>query len=261
MFDGKEIRDEILKDLAANVAASETKRSLAVFLVDNDPICAKYVELKQKLAAKIGVQFSLYKFDEKDSEDEIFQAIEFLNSDPETDGIMIQIPLPKRFDRDHLISAISPEKDVDGLRFCAGLDSKFKPPVVLAILEAIRVSKADVTKSKIALIGHGFLVGSPLERILKENGASLSVFRSDSDIHDLTDFDIVISAVGKAGIVKDSMIKEGAVLVDAGTTEQNGSMVGDIDEFACKKAAFSTPVPGGIGPVTVAMLFRNLVEK
>jgi len=286
MFDGKAIRDEILKDLADKVVEMEEKPVMAVLLIGNDPICAKYVELKQKLAEKIGVQFNLYKFDEQNTEDEIFECIKFLNSDPETRGIMMQIPILEKFDRDKLIAAISKEKDIDGLRFCVGLESNFRPPVVLAVLEAImRSGKKIDDKTKVVMLGRGFLVGAPLLKTFKENGIDPVVIGSEGNkaedvkipagVHpaprcgtlmtekaedDIKKADIVISAVGKAGMIKERMVKEGVILIDAGTAEQNGALVGDIDPEAYKKSLYYTPVPGGIGPVTVSMLFRNLLK-
>lgn len=253
-----------MAELASKVAKMESKPVLAEFLIGTNPVNAKYAELKQKIAEKIGVNFCLYKFDEKDTQAEIIAAIEFLNTDPETSGIMIQIPIPKKFDRDELIGKISPAKDVDGLRFCANLDSDFKPPVVLSILEAIERSGRDVKTSKVALIGHGFLVGQPLERALREvksekrKAESIKVFESKDNL-EIFDCDIVISATGSPNLIKPEMVKEGVVLIDAGTAEENGELRGDIDPEAYAKASYYTPVPGGIGPVTVAMLLKNLV--
>jgi len=284
-FDGKAIRDEILKDLADKVVEMEDKPVMAVLLIGNDPICAKYVELKQKLAEKIGVQFNLYKFDEENTEEEILECIKFLNSDPETRGIMMQIPILEKFDRDKLIAAISKEKDIDGLRFCVGLESDFRPPVVLAVLEAImRSGKKIDEKTKVVMLGRGFLVGAPLLKTFKENGIDPIVIASEGNKiekgkipasagmtengagmtekaeDDIMKADIIISAVGKASMIKDRMVKEGVILIDAGTAEQNGALVGDIDPKAYKKSLYYTPVPGGIGPVTVSMLFRNLLK-
>jgi len=260
-FDGKKIRDQILKELADKVAKMDQKPTMAVFLVGNNPVCEKYVELKKKLAEKAGIQFCLYKFTEKDCEKDIIDSIEFLNNDSETDGIMIQIPVAGKFDRDKLIRAISPKKDIDGLRYCLGFDSDFYPPVVKAILEALEQSRAR--DKKILVIGKGFLVGTPLLKALKNEGIKADSFdRRNGDIsNQIKGYDVIISATGQAGIVKEDMIKDGAVLIDAGTAEENGELKGDMDVSAYKKASYYTPVPGGIGPVTVAMLFQNLIRK
>jgi methylenetetrahydrofolate dehydrogenase (NADP+)/methenyltetrahydrofolate cyclohydrolase len=224
------------------------------------------------------VQFNLYKFDEQNTEDEILECIKFLNIDPETRGIMMQIPILEKFDRDRLIAAISREKDIDGLRFCVGLESSYRPPVVLAVLEAImRSGKKIDEKTKVVMLGRGFLVGAPLLKTFKENGIDPVVIGSEGNKaeegkipaftgmtekaeDDIKKADIIISAVGKAGMIKERMVKEGVILIDAGTAEQNGALVGDIDPEAYKKSLYYTPVPGGIGPVTVSMLFRNLLK-
>jgi methylenetetrahydrofolate dehydrogenase (NADP+)/methenyltetrahydrofolate cyclohydrolase len=266
MFDGKNVREEILGDLADKVSKMKRRPTIAVFLIGDDTVSAKYGEIKQKVANKIGIDFCLYKFEDDDTQEDAIKAIEYLNNDPETDGIMIQIPVPKKFDRDLLISKISPEKDVDGLRYCAEIKSDFRPPVVLSILEAIKRSGIEIdNKTKIALIGCGFLVGAPLLRSLKEDYKDSDLIAAcgkGGDVENMTkDADIVISATGSAKIIKSEMVKEGAILIDAGTAEENGELIGDIDTEAYKKASYYTPVPGGIGPVTVAMLFKNLVSK
>jgi len=285
-FDGKKIRDEILKDLADRIVLISHHPILAEILIGDDSVSKQYAELKKKMAEKTGIIFNIYTFSDKDSEEEIVQCIEFLNFDDEVNGIMVQIPVPKKFNRDRLISAISSKKDVDGLRFCLGLESEFKPPVVLAIVEALNhsdvistepkasgeISSKDLSAlgkprsrddKKVVIVGKGFLVGNPLTRELKKQGVKFESIDS-SNMHNseliIHNSDIIISATGKAGIIKPEMIKEGVILIDAGTAEENGEQKGDIDPKCYKKASYYTPVPGGIGPVTVAMLFKNLID-
>ncbi|MFA7253766.1 MAG: bifunctional 5,10-methylenetetrahydrofolate dehydrogenase/5,10-methenyltetrahydrofolate cyclohydrolase [Patescibacteria group bacterium] len=288
LFDGRKIRDEILGELSKEIKLRDRAPHLAVFLIGENPVCESYVELKKKQAEKIGVTFSLYRFDDDDSEEGIFECIDFLNKDEEVDGIMIQIPISEKFDRNKLIGKISPAKDIDGLRYCLGLDSNFKPPVVLAIMKALELSSTfqetattnqtpnfkieKLQNKKIVLVGHGFLVGAPLARALEEIGVEPIVVlnevnnlkeneRSFADAQDdIGGADIIVSATGQPNIIKEEMVKEGVVLVDAGTAEFNGQLVGDIEPEAYKKSSYYTPVPGGIGPVTVAMLFKNLIK-
>jgi len=179
-FDGRKIRDEIVKELANKVVEMDVKPILAVLLLSNDPVCASYVELKQKMAEKIGVTFNVYRFNDIDSEDDIVNCIHFLDCDEEVKGIMIQIPVSKKFNGNRLIEAISEDKDVDGLRYCLELNSDFKPPVVLSILKAIEESGKKLDQSNVVLIGHGFLVGSPLERTIKYKAKKLQVVTSQT---------------------------------------------------------------------------------
>ncbi|MEK9156214.1 MAG: bifunctional 5,10-methylenetetrahydrofolate dehydrogenase/5,10-methenyltetrahydrofolate cyclohydrolase [Patescibacteria group bacterium] len=262
ILDGKKIRDEILAGLKESLAARGTKPTLAVILAGDDPVSAAYVGLKQKIAEKIGVGFELYRYSQNASENEILTKIRSLNNNLGINGIMVQIPLPSGFDRDKLIEAISPDKDIDGLRYCVGLSSDFFPPVVLAVARALELSGTNPARSDVVIIGRGFLVGDPLCRYFEGKIKKLVV--ADSSTPDLTSIirqaNVVISAVGRAGIITAEMVKESVVLIDAGTSEAGGEIRGDIDPKAHAKASFYTPVPGGIGPVTVAMLIQNLVS-
>ncbi len=263
IFDGKKKRDGILAKIQKDIKEGGRKAPhLVVLLIGDNPVCEKYVDLKKKIAQRTGLFFSVYKFDSKDEEVSVKECIEFLNQDDEVDGVMIQIPIDPKFDQKSLIEAISPQKDVDGLRYCLNLKTDFIPPVVLAVKESLDQSKCVLGDSSVVLIGHGFLVGAPLERFLKDKVKKLKVIKdAEKEKEAILEADIVISAVGKAGLVSADSVKDGAVLIDAGTAEVSGTLVGDIAPEAYKKAFFYTPVPGGIGPVTVAMLIKNLVKN
>lgn len=262
ILDGKGLRDQALAKIQKEHKGKAKTKHLAIFMVGNDPVCQKYVDLKQKLGERCGLLISVYSFDERDQEDDILECIKFINNDPEVDGVMIQIPISKKFDQTKLISALDPKKDVDGLRYCSELASDFVPPVVLAIEEALSEAKVDFKSSKIMVVGKGFLVGAPLARRLKEAGAEVvATNKLDANsLEKLKEAEVVISAVGKAGLIQPDMIKEDVVLIDAGTTESNGELKGDIDPGCYMKSSFYTPVPGGIGPLTISMLFQNLVK-
>ena len=260
-FDGKNLRDEIISTLAQKVAVLKKKPNLAVIWIGDNPVSAKYVEHKMKTAKKIGVQFDLIKLQEAVEEEVVLEKIKQLNNDKNVDGIMVQLPIPENLNRGKIISAISKEKDIDGLRFCQNLNSNYYPPVVLAIIEAVKNSGTDYKVKKIALVGQGFLVGAPLAKYLKDVDIRIAD-ENTPDVGTITsDADIVISADGKPGLIKANMIKKGVVLVDAGTTEVGGKLTGDINPECYSKASCYTPVPGGIGPVTIAMLFKNLLVK
>lgn len=261
-LDGKSLRDRALAKIQKEYKGKAKTKHLAIFMVGDDPVCQRYVTLKQKLGERCNLLVSVYSFDDRDREEDILECLHFIDRDSEVDGVMIQIPISKKFDRDKLISAISARKDVDGLRYCLGLDSDFVPPVVLAIEKALAETKANLEKSKIMVVGEGFLVGGPLIRRFAELGiVADSTHKLDaSALKKLKEADIVISAVGKAGLIKPDMVKDDVVLIDAGTTESKGELKGDIDPACYAKSSFYTPVPGGIGPLTVAMLFQNLTK-
>ena len=261
-FDGKMIRDRILSEVKSEIDRRTRKPGLAVLCIGAHPVCSKYVGLKNKVADQLGVNFMSYYFDAKNTQEDITDLIEDLNQDKEVDGIMVQMPIPENFDKFEVVHAISPKKDVDGLRFCCAYKSNFKPPVVMAILTAIDESGQDLEDKEVVVVGRGFLVGWPLANCLEEAVPGLIVV--DNKTKNLSEItktaDILISAVGKHDIIMPDMVKEGVVLIDAGTTEVSGEMRGDINPKAYEKASFYTPVPGGIGPVTIAMLFNNLIK-
>jgi len=264
-FDGRKIRDKILEQLKGGAEKVEFKPTLAVVWIGDDPVSEKYIRIKEKIARDLGVNFQLIKLPRLTKYSDILQNVRVFGKS-EVDGVMIQMPLPEwinAVERKKIIREIPAKKDIDGLRFCAGLPSNFQPPVVLAILEAIKKSKVDLKKSRVAIIGQGFLVGAPLGKILKNQVKELLLANiHTADISEITRrADVVISAAGKPGLITSKIIKSGAVLIDAGTTEVGGKIAGDIDPRAFEKASFYTPVPGGIGPVTVAMLFQNLIRK
>lgn len=262
MFDGRKFKNEILENLKIRVSDLERKPILSVIWIGEDFASARYVESKERAAEKIGVHFDLVKYPENVTEDEVERKIIELNNDPKVDGIMIQIPVPEHLTLADLILTIDPSKDVDGLRFCQGQVCNFRPPVTIAIMEAIKQSGVNYKEAKIAIIGKGFLVGSPLARMLESDKVDIRIADEDTPyLETITlDADIIVSATGVADLIRPNMIKDGVVLIDAGTTEVGGEIRGDIDMNCYRKASFYTPVPGGIGPVTVAMLLSNLVK-
>lgn len=262
IFDGKKIRNEILDRLKEEVAVLSKKPVLSVIWIGDDFSSARYIEAKQRAAEKIGVHFDLIKYSSNVSLETVKTRIHELSNDPVVSGLMVQLPVPKNFDLIDLVNLISPQKDIDGLRFCSDLHCDFQPPVVLSIFEAIKRSGMNLANSKVAIIGKGYLVGYPMAKILDGKVRELRVAdRSTPYMATVTaDADLIISATGVANIIKPNMIKNGVVLIDAGTTELGGKLAGDIDEGCYTKASFYTPVPGGIGPVTVAMLLSNVVK-
>lgn len=261
-FDGRKIRDDILLLLKNKISIMSKKPTLAVVLVGNSPVSEKYVQLKQKFAKKIGVNFVLIKFDRKTTQKIITNKILALNDDNSIDGIMIQIPLPEHINRDEVILTVDRNKDVDGLYTCLGLESSVKSPIVFAVLKAIKMSKKNIKKSNIVIVGCGFLVGKPLYNYFTKISKKVMVVDTNTpNPQNITKkADIIISAVGKPNFIKKNMVKKNVVLIDAGTSEVNGDLLGDIDPKVFDIASYYTPVPGGIGPVTIAMLLQNTVH-
>ena len=234
--------------------------------VSNNKILQKYLSLKESVAKNLNINFVKILLDNNVTTHDIARKIAELNINDSIDAIMLQMPIPKNLDRNFVVSQIDRAKDVDGLRYCAGLESDYLPPVVLSILEAIKRSKTNLSDSTVCLIGKGFLVGAPLCRYFEDSKTSIKELhvadRDSPDISLLTkSSDIIISAAGVPSLVKREMVSRDCTLIDAGTTELNNSLVGDIDRSCYELASYYTPVPGGIGPVTIAMLMRNILLK
>jgi len=262
IVDGRIIKDQVLLTLKNKIAKLSKKPKLAVILVGEDPASIRYVNQKQKAAEEIGALFELVKFTKSASQKDLEEKIEQLNNDKTVSGILVQLPLPKALDTKTILAKINPSKDVDGLTE----NSPFQPATPLGVMEILRAYKVKITGKNAVVIGQSRLVGEPLSKMLEEEKAN--VVRVDIKTPPPIDpliiqKDIVISAVGKPGLVRAEMIKEGAVVIDVGTTidPQTGKLLGDVDfENVAKKASLITPVPGGVGPVTVAMLLSNLFK-
>jgi methylenetetrahydrofolate dehydrogenase (NADP+) / methenyltetrahydrofolate cyclohydrolase len=246
IFDGRAFtakKEEELKKKVTDLKSKGITPHLASILVGNDPASTLYVGLKKKAAERIGAELSVYRLSEKTNPSEILQLIELLNNDKNVNGIMIQLPLPDAFlaDKARIINLIDPKKDVDGLRE----DSKFLHPTSKAVMQIIGESK---TKSKkICVVGGGGMVGSSLVKHLYKEGYEQKL--------DTLEADIVVSATGEPNIIKADSIKKGTVVIDVGSPK------GDVDfSEVSKKADFITPVPGGVGPVTISALLENLIS-
>lgn len=238
--------------------------NLKIILVGDDPASLVYVKKKEMLARELGVNFELKKYSVDINQDEIENQIKEWQESNEKVGIIIQLPLPKSLDRDYLISLIKPENDVDGLRYAAGLESDYLPPVVKAIDCVLEETKIIINDQKIAIIGRGFLVGGPIEHYLKskyKNTNIRSLGKNDPDwAKVINESDILIGAAPVPKIITADMIKPRAVIIDAGSAEEDNAIKGNFASDCYTKASFYTSVPGGIGPLTVAMIFENLIK-
>lgn len=268
ILDGKKLSEKILENLKKGIKEADLKLRLAVILVGDNPVSKIYVERKRKAAENIGIGFKLFNFEEKISREELERNVERVVADKENSGVIIQLPLPQKFFANEFLNLIPAEKDVDVLsekslgRFYQG-DSKILPPIVIGIIELLMNYKIKIKGENVVLVGAGRLVGLPLALQLVREKATVSVlneFTKDARLF-TKKADILISGVGKPGLIKRDMVKKGAVIVDAGTATKNGKLFGDVDfKSVSKKAGYITPVPGGVGPLTVAFLLDNLVK-
>jgi len=268
IISGKEIADKILIDLKNEIEASGKKPKLAVLLVGNDRASEVYVELKKNAAEKVGIGFELIRFNENNSEAEIISKIQELNQDEKVSGLIVQLPLPKKFATQEIINVIDPKKDVDGFSSQGGSASGGHPENILkpvfptAIMELIKSTKVIFNNKKAIIFANSDIFGKTMKNLLEENKI-IADYILKKDLENkksiLAEADILISAVGKAGIIKKEMVKEEAIVIDGGITKIEDKVFGDVDfENVKDKTSFITPVPGGVGPMTIACLLRNV---
>ena len=266
ILDGKKLSKKILSNLKKK--AKKKKLKLAVVLVGNDLSSEIYVQKKREACEKIGIGFKLYKFPLGINKPRLKKEVEKIGRKPENSGVVIQLPLPDGFEPQEFLNLVPPEKDIDILsetnigKFYAGSLPVFPPPVE-AIRRILKEYKISIKSKNIVLIGAGRLIGRPLALWLLKEEATISIAGSfTKDIAFLAkEADIIVSGVGAPNLITDKMIKRGAVIIDAGTFRKRGKLTGDFDfKKVSKKAGYITPVPGGIGPVTVACLLENLVK-
>jgi len=245
--------------------------------VGNRDDSALYVKMKKKACEEIGIELEGRELPESVSQEEIETAVEELNADPKISGILVQLPLPKGIDENTVLDKISPEKDVDGLHpanianlALRGRDPRFIACTPHGCLKLIQSVKEDLSGLKACVIGRSNIVGMPMFLLLQNANATVTLCHSRTqDIESIVrESDIVVAAIGKAQYVKGEWIKEGAIVIDVGiqyiedkTRKSGKRLVGDVDyKEARKRAGFITPVPGGVGPMTIAMLMNNLVK-
>lgn len=259
ILQGRKIAKKILDEVKENIENKFFKPGLAVILVGRDEASEIYVNLKKKEAEKIGIVFSLFRFSEKSKELEIIDRIRELNEERQINGIIVQLPLPEKFNTQKIINSISIEKDVDGFH----PENNFLEPVFpQAVIEMVRSSKINPFGKKAVIVANSEIFGRTMNKKMEENGFEAKYFLAEKILENL-DFiknsDVLISAVGKDGIINASMVKTGAVIIDGGIVKKGKKVLGDVDFESVKdKVSFITPVPGGVGPVTIACLLRNV---
>jgi methylenetetrahydrofolate dehydrogenase (NADP+)/methenyltetrahydrofolate cyclohydrolase len=267
-LNGKKLSEKILTNLKKEIKKSNLKLKLAVVQVGENPISQIFVNQKKKACEKIGINFKLFKFPAKISNFELKKEIKKIVKNPENSGVIIQLPLPKKFLPEEFLNLIPEEKDIDVLsesslgKFYQGT-LKVLPPTVQGILYLLKNYKIELRGKDIVIVGAGRLVGFPLAIQLLREKATVSVlneFTRDTPFF-TKKADILVSGVGWPNLIKGNLVKKGAVVVDAGTCMKKGKLVGDVNfKEVSKKASYITPVPGGVGPLTVACLLENLIK-
>lgn len=269
IIDGKAIGSSVMDDISAKVAALLKKPTLAVILVGDDPASHVYVGNKIKACAKTGIQSIERRLPETSTNEEVAAVINALNNDPDVDGILLQLPLPKGLDSDNLVQMIRPEKDVDGLtipnvgKLVAGLDGMV-PCTPQGSLILIKSVVQDLAGLHAVVIGRSLLFGKPMAQLLLAENCTVTTAHSKT--RNLAEIcksaDIIVAAVGRPKMVKGDWVKPGAVVIDVGINRlDTGKICGDVDfEDVSKTAGFITPVPGGVGPMTIACLMGNTLK-
>jgi methylenetetrahydrofolate dehydrogenase (NADP+)/methenyltetrahydrofolate cyclohydrolase len=269
IIDGKALAEKINDQTVQEIIKLDHRPNLAIILVGENPDSALYVNKKIETGKKVGIDTHLYRCPADIGQEMILETIDFLNKDESIDGIMVQLPLPKDqdYDTDQVIRKINPDKDVDRFHpdnikpLTDSCDSGLLvPPVYGVILEMLKSINCDLAGKNVAILAKSGIFGESLKKILECRGADASICNPDDD--DLAEktsaADILITVIGRPKFVKKDMVKKDAVVIDVGITREMGSIYGDVDfEDVSGKPAWITPVPGGVGPMTVAITLRN----
>lgn len=259
IIDGKKISEEILSELKEKIKDSKVTPTLAVILIGENSASEAYVNRKIKAGAEIGAKVKLYRLDTSTSMGEVTALIEELNQDNQIQGIILQLPIPEHLSKEKLLSLIEPQKDVDGLV----PESPFSPATALGVLELLKRSDIQLEGAEAVVVGRSDLVGKPTAWLLLQENATVTICHSKTkDMAKHTkEADILVVAIGKPKFITAEMVKEGAVVIDVGINKLDNELAGDVDFEAVKEVAgLISPVPGGVGPMTVAMLMSNLVK-
>ena len=267
IMSGKELSLQIEEEVKSFAKGCIIRPSVAVISIGNDAISEKFNKIKEDACNRAGIYFRYYQFEDDTPELTIINKIKELNNDDYVNGIMINLPIPERYNEKRLLNTVINSKDIDGLtdinigRLISGRKS-ITPCTVLGIMELLKYYSVDLDGKDVVIVGKGKLVGRPLINVLLNEGATVTVCHSRTDNlkkHTLN-ADVVISAIGIKNTITADMIKEGAVVIDAGCTLEDGEFCGDVDYAkVSKKASLITPSIGGVGPMTVAMFLKNII--
>lgn len=271
LLEGKKTAEYVKKQVLEQVeklSEAGVKPGLKVVLVGENPASLSYVGMVTRSAEKYGVQAEVVKLAEEAQEAELLEQIQGLNNDPETHGILVQLPLPKHMSERKVIEALSPEKDIDGFhpinagKLSQGVDC-LVPCTPYGVFKMFEVEEIDLTGMEVVVLGRSNIVGKPAAQLMLQKQATVTICHSRTKNlpEVLKRADVVIAALGQKRFVKADMIKEGAIVIDVGIHSEDGKIVGDVDFEQVKEVAgMMTPVPGGVGTTTIAMLMYNTVK-
>lgn len=268
ILDGNGIKQEILNDLKNEVIFLSEKPKLVVIQIGNDEASNVYIKQKVKMCDYIGYNYEHIKLDSSVSTEDVLDVIDKLNHDNDVNGILVQMPLPNHIDTSLVQNAVLPEKDVDGLSLLnSGMLMHNKdglyPCTPLGVMEILKRYEISVMSKNVTIVGRSNLVGKPLTLLMLNEGATVTICHSKTK--NLEEFtkkaDILVVATGKKHLITKDMVKDGATIIDVGITKVDGKLYGDVDFDSVKdKVKYITPVPGGVGPMTVAMLAMNVLK-
>ncbi|MBO5446052.1 bifunctional 5,10-methylenetetrahydrofolate dehydrogenase/5,10-methenyltetrahydrofolate cyclohydrolase [bacterium] len=267
ILDGKKLREKLLTDLKQKIDRFQTKPTLVVILVGENPASKIYVNNKKKTAEELGINSQVINYPANISEEELLAKIEELNNKKDVTAILVQLPLPEHISKENVINAIAPEKDVDGFtpynfgKLFSGEIPTVYPCTPKGILLLLDEYGIELEGKHVVVVGRSNIVGRPLSQMLLNRNATVTVCHSKSNLDIIKTADVVISAVGK-NIIEGEMLKLGSVVVDVGIfKDENGKTRGDVNfESASQVTSYISPVPGGVGPMTIASLMLNTVE-
>jgi methylenetetrahydrofolate dehydrogenase (NADP+) / methenyltetrahydrofolate cyclohydrolase len=271
LIDGRAIAEEIHAETSAEIARLKIKPGLAVILIGDDPASAAYVASKDRMCARLGIHSVRVNLPASTTQAELLAKIAGLNVDRTVHGILVQSPLPAHIDENAVFAAIDPGKDVDGFhplnvgKLALGDDTGFVPCTPAGIHQLLIRSGVPLAGARVVVLGRSRIVGRPVSLILSQKSANATVTVCHSQTRNLPDVcwsaDVVIAAIGRPRFVTSDMVHEGAVVIDVGINRVGGQLVGDVDfDAVADKASLITPVPGGVGPMTIAMLMHNTVR-
>ena len=273
ILDGKKLANKIRQNVSNEVIELQKNNitpGLAVVLVGSDPASAAYVRMKSKACKDAGIYSIAHEMPETISQENILEIIEMMNNNPNIDGILVQLPLPKHIDTTAILEAIKPEKDVDGFhpynvgRVVAGLDG-FIPATPYGVMKLLEEYNIDPKGKNVCIVGASNIVGKPMSTLLLNANATVDIchiYTQDLKAHTLN-ADIICVGVGVVNLIKEDMVKDGAIIIDIGINRlESGKLTGDVDfDNVKKKCSYITPVPGGVGPMTIAMLLENTIKS